>query len=59
MREYVLRLIEADLGRTDTTAEMLDRLRQLPKATGADAVGTLHEGRRRREAELSNRHERD
>ena len=33
MREYVLRLIEADLGRQDTWEEMLAKLRAGPRVT--------------------------
>jgi hypothetical protein len=51
MREYVLRLIDADLGRRDSLEETLARLERLPKAQGAPpAADLVAEGRRERDA---------
>ena len=53
MREYVLRLIEADLGRQDTWEEMLDELRAAPRARGGAPSGAelLRDARAAREAD--------
>jgi hypothetical protein len=56
MREYVLRLIEQDLGRRDTPEEMRARLASLPRARRApDSAVVLREARADRDAELQRR----
>lgn len=55
MREYVLRLLEADLGQLDSGEQFARRLAQLPRARpsdGQDAVGLLRAARGERDAEL-------
>lgn len=54
MREYVLRLIEADVGRKDTWAETCRKMREGPRLgpdapSGADLV---RQGREEREKQL-------
>jgi len=51
MREYVLRLIEADLGATETHAELVERLRSLPTARDAPAATTVLARERRARAD--------
>lgn len=61
MREYVLRLIEADLGRPATWAETLDRLGSVPPAGPGSPRGAelVRRGREERDERLgSSEHER-
>lgn len=56
MREYVVRLIEQDLGRQDTNAEMVAKLTALPKAHGQpDIAALISAGRAERDAEIQSR----
>ena len=57
MREYVLRLIESDLGRPDSWDEMLAELRAAPRAAaGAPSGATLvRDARAERDERLASR----
>lgn len=58
MREYVLRLLEADLDTVDSREQMAARLRALPRAIASGdrrAVHILRAAREEREAELLER----
>ena len=53
MREYVLRLIEADVGKKDTWEETLEKLRTGPKPSGSpDVVEIIRQGREEREQQI-------
>ncbi len=53
MREYVLRLIEADVGRRDTWEETRRRMREGPKPTGSpDVAEIIRHGREEREQQI-------
>ncbi|MDQ3630757.1 MAG: hypothetical protein M3417_05680 [Actinomycetota bacterium] len=53
MREYVLRLIEADVGKKDTWEETFVMLRTGPKPSAApDIVEIIRQGREEREEQI-------
>ncbi len=54
MREYVLRLIEADVGRKDTWAETCRKMREGPKPdlSAPGAAELVRQGREEREQQL-------
>lgn len=56
MREYVVRLIQADLGERDTRDEMISRWRDAPQGPKrVDAAASVREARSERERQLQPR----
>jgi len=53
MREYVLRLIEADVGKKDTWEETRRKMREGPKPSGSpDFAKIVRQGREEREQQI-------
>ncbi len=53
MREYVLRLIEADVGQKDTWEETYRKMREGPRVSGSpDVVEIIRQGREEREQQI-------